>query len=847
MELLEGQPLSERIQNRPLVAGPLLELAIQMADALDGAHSKGIVHRDIKPGNIFLTTRWQIKILDFGLAKLSPTQHLDKNVGGPTISAAATMDELLTSPGVAMGTVAYMSPEQARGEELDARTDLFSLGAVLYEMATGRRAFTGNSAAVIFNAILEHEPPALASIVPDVPPKLVEIIGKALEKDRDLRYQTAAEMRADLKRLKRDLDSGRSSRTVGAGPEPSGAPPAAQSAPAVTPATGSTSSIPAIPAPSPVSILGRRDFRAALVLFVAVAGVALVFEWMNRSRALLPVSPQQGDSPFSASTVTRLTTSGNVRHAAISPDGKYVAYASQEGIGQSLWVRQVSTGSTVQIVPPSASLFDGITFSPDGNYVDYVQGDRNSASGTLYQIPVLGGNPRKLIVDVVGRIAFSPGGKQIAFLRHLPEQGKSGLFSANADGTGEAQIPIPGQALQAGFLVAPAWSPDGSLIAFANAVPDPGGQRWQLFTLKPAYGSVAPIGNTRWRYVSDLAWLPDGRGFLLSAQEKTGMRTQIWFVSYPEGEVRKVSNDLSDHYAVSVTADSRSALTLQTDQLSNLWVAQKPDGTAARQITSGRNDATRGVSWMPDGKLVYSANLGGNWDIWITDANGKNNRQVSTDAHYHDTPVVCEGGSSIVFVSDLAGSPHLYRMDQEGSNVKQLTNGSGEVNPDCSPDGRWLVYVSASLGGGGPLMKLPLGGAQPVQLSSELVFAANISPDGKLVDFAYLPARAGGLVKFAVMSSDGGPVLKEFDVPVTIDDVTAPSQHWLPDGKAFTFSDLRGGVSNLWAQSIKGGPPKQFTRFTSDRIFGFVLSRDGRLAIARGTFTSDAVLLTSPK
>src|ERR1700693_2144285 len=226
MELLEGQPLSDRIHNRPLATNALLDLAIQMADALDVAHAKGIVHRDIKPGNIFLTARGQIKILDFGLAKLAPARHAGEGVGASAMPTAATMDELLTSPGVAIGTVAYMSPEQARGEELDARTDLFSLGAVFYEMATGQRAFPGKSSAVIFNAILEHEPPPLANLNPDLPPKLAEIISKALEKDRDLRYQTAAELRADLKRLKRDLDTRRSASSarapVGAGPDASG-------------------------------------------------------------------------------------------------------------------------------------------------------------------------------------------------------------------------------------------------------------------------------------------------------------------------------------------------------------------------------------------------------------------------------------------------------------------------------------------------------------------------------------------------------------------------------------------------------------------------------------------------
>ena len=338
MELLEGQTLQRRISGKSLEIGALLDLGIQIADALDAAHSKSIVHRDIKPANIFITNRAQAKILDFGLAKLSVRAASNVDADATTMD----VDDHLTSPGNALGTVAYMSPEQVRGKELDARSDLFSFGAVLYEMATGALPFRGDTTGAIFDSILNRAPAPPVRVNPDIPQKLEEIITKTLEKDRDVRCQSAAELKADLKRLKRDTESSR----------------------VTTPAS---------------SVGPHRSWLEVVVLLFVLAGIASgLYYW-------LAPKPE----PFQQMEITRLTTSGKVTDAAISPDGKYVAYVTDEtghGGSETLWVRQVGTGSDVQIAPPAEGVYRDLTFSHDGDFIYAAK-----LFDSVYKIPALGG------------------------------------------------------------------------------------------------------------------------------------------------------------------------------------------------------------------------------------------------------------------------------------------------------------------------------------------------------------------------------------------------------------------------------------------------------------------------
>jgi Tol biopolymer transport system component len=372
---------------------------------------------------------------------------------------------------------------------------------------------------------------------------------------------------------------------------------------------------------------------------------------------------------------------------------------------------------------------------------------------------------------------------------------------------------------------------------------DAAGRVHQLVAIEVGNGAVKPIGSDRWYQIKRLAWLADGSGLVMPAASQVSeyLYQQIWYISYPEGEARKITNDLNNYVGMGLTADSKSLVTVQFATISNIWTAPNGDASRAKQLPSGghTSDGIDGVVWTPDGKIVYRTAASGNEDIWMMEADGSGQRQLTAQQRANYSPAVSGDGRYVVFVSDRGGSEQIWRMNIDGSDLRQLTT-EGGASPHCSPDGRWVVYDANAT-----LWRIRIDGGQPLQLTTNLTSDAAISPDGKQVACFY---RVSGLAPFqiAILPSEGGQPLKVFDVAKNI--VRWPGLRWTIDGRSVIYVDSSGGVSNLWSQPIDGGTPKQLTDFKSDSIFSYDWSRDGRqLVLARGTETNDVIVIRDSK
>jgi serine/threonine protein kinase len=832
MELLEGQTLRDRIGSAPMPFDQVLNLSIEIADALDAAHSQGIIHRDIKPANLFVTKRGHAKILDFGLAKLVGAGARSGRELAGAGHATLTSDDMFTNPGSTVGTVAYMSPEQVRGDDLDGRSDLFSFGTVMYEMLTGALPFRGGTSGVISEAILNRAPAPFGHVSGSVPPKFEEIILKALEKDRDLRYQVAAELRADLKRLRRQADSGRaltdsdsSGSVVASSASRSAASAATVPAPSATVPTASSSTV--------LQVAGEHKVGVSLVSVVLV--VLILAALYGAYKFFAP----KESAAFENFSIAPMTTTGKAALASISPDGKYILNVQSDAGQQSLWLRNVANNSDTQVIPPSDDIYHALHFSPDGNYIFFVRAEReeHNVSG-LYRAPVLGGTPQRILKDLNSNISFNPAGDRFSFLRTDLRKGEGHVMTAAADGTDEKAVD---QASIGPNGWDTSWSPDGKTIAVS--IQDSGSTveaLGQIFTFDAASGkrsTLAGIPQLPW----SLAWLPDGRGLALlgTGPDSNFNRYQLSYLSSSGGKLRQITNDTNNYRSLSLSADGKVAAVVQTRSTGTLSIApytEKELGTPS--VVSDRPIAWD-FNWTPDGNLLITLEN----KIYRMNADGSNRVPLLNDNFASVSPVSCADGKYIFFGSALRdGKPkmNIWRMDAQGGNIKQITTGDLETPAMCSPDGKWLMY-EATVNNKNIAERVSVDGGTPTPISDDALACGciNYSPDGKYIAYQ-AEARGGEKVVIQILDAESFKTIRTLERHAGARGEIRYSR----DGKYIGYPFREKGLYALYASPVDGSPGHVVTPFGPDPIIDFHWSpKNDRLGFIRLHNDSDVILL----
>ncbi len=815
MEYVRGQSLDlVSLNSRPAIP-EIGAIIIQIADTLDVLHKQGWLHLAIKPSNLMVTRDRNVKILDLGVGTVFPSRSVE--------------------------------------DPPDQRSDVFSLGAVFYELLTGHQPFPGSTVAAA-----NDRPSPIMDFREDASQELNDVVMKALKKDPADRYQTMGAFASDLRSLFVSELARLPNPYAWASDSRGARKPDAGDAEKLPPGSliddlkrafegllenkskSGDSAHPKIQLEHERSFLAdiayfcRLYWRYILVIFLFFTGLAIAISLVSELR-----DEETETETVRSKRITSLTTSGKVRSAAISPDGERLVYAVDEGRGQSLLLKELKSSIETRVISAESIEYSGLTFSRDGRWISYLK-TANSGAGSVFRIAAGGGVEQRMpIANAVSSVTFSPDGKSLAAIIKNDSGSDTSLWVGDETGKGVELVTHSGPS--AFQNISPAWSPDGRVIICVAR--DAGSDIFlRLVAIGIGDRSENTIVSGRWSEINRVAWLAEGAGMIVAASDPHNRRSQLWLVDYPSGDVSSLSRDWSDYRDASLARDNNLLVAVQSEILSNVWVARGSDAAQARQITTGRLDGVNGIAWTPDGRVVYVSLTNNRAGVWIGAgiAEEPYHRPLPTDSgdggQYQ--PTVSADGRFIAYVIERASGAFLIRNEIERRESNSLTNERLAYFPQFAPDGKWIYYTTIR-DGRGAIARIPASGGSPQTLINGQVWRAVLSPDGTKFACNYLDETKAGW-RLAVLPVSGDVPISVFDAPLSMHRVI----QWTPDGERLAYVVTRDGVSNIWTQPVSGGPASQLTDYKSDRIFNFAWSRDGkRLALAHGWESSDVALI----
>ena len=788
-ELLEGETLRDRLRRGALKLRDAIDVAIQTAKGLAAAHEKGIAHRDLKPENLFITKDGRVKILDFGLAKLSASQ----NTSGQEVTVTQQ-----TSPGTVMGTVGYMSPEQVRGNNADHRSDIFALGTIICEMVTGKQIFRKPTSAETMSAILNDDPPSISQITPAAYPGLQRVVHRCLEKNPGQRFQSASDLAFALDALSE---------------------------------TGSS----AVKPFQQTRMRPRLLWGGAILLLAA-----LCVAWYLGRRS----GDIQSFSKPSSLEVRTLTETGKTTKVAISQDGRYVAYVKKEAGRSEIRLLQVATERDVQVLPATALAIRNLHFSPDGNFLYFLQQSQPEDSGAanVFRIATLGGPAVQLATDIRttddrnGSVTVSPDGKQIAFIDKSTTE--SLIVSVEADGSNRRILAR--RPLERAFWFVE-WSPKPERLAAVAIGDDDMG----MVSIELPSGSVHDLSVTGWAAVGQPAWSADGSTIFAPAIEAFGSIMQIWAFNAGSGEHRALTSSSSWFLQFTLSSSANGDLVGATlNDRTALWVSDG-SGHNLRLLPSLKGEGSDGVAWV--GAQFVTSNM---IEMLVHSLDGQNPTKLRSSSSIYRNLARCGPDKIGYWASDPKRRSYIARTDIATGMTVALTDGPEDSEPSCTADGSILVFSRCTKSGGYRcrIVRKHLKSGETSVLydpgNGEVAERPMLSPDGSHVFF--IQKNTKDPYDWGMMLPITGGTPQRARMPVSEAEVWG--LRWAPDGKSLLYFKSDKGVANIWSAPISGNkPPRRITNFESDLIFAFDVSPDNRVIISRGESVRDVVLIKNVK